>query len=93
MSAIAQTCFESLKVLALMKSNILVAAPSDAKRMVQLIVMYTDRQLAEVTILKAFDFLPSKFPPSQFTKDVLAQFCGYQDYNSFSKEFNGKVLI
>ncbi|MEO3405465.1 hypothetical protein AAFN85_16260 [Mucilaginibacter sp. CAU 1740] len=79
-------CLESLKVLVLVNGNTLLTAPYEAKQLATLIDSRTQHPVAEITILRLFGFVAAKFPPSAYTKDVLAQFCGYSDYAMFCED-------
>jgi len=83
MSVPQDPCFESLKLLVLAKAGILLTSYADAPAAGTLIAASTGQRLSEAAILRAFGYLPAKFPPSGYTKDVLAQYCGYADYAAF----------
>ncbi|MEO3406003.1 hypothetical protein AAFN85_18980 [Mucilaginibacter sp. CAU 1740] len=79
-------CLESLKVLVLVHGNTLLTTPDEASQLALLIDRRTQHLVAEITLLRFFGFVSAKFPPSSYTKDVLAQFCGYRDYVMFCEE-------
>jgi len=78
-----ENCLEALKVLVLTKSSLVTMLPCYTQRIAALVLSQTHQYLSETAILRLYNYLPSRFPPSSFTKDVLAIFCGYNNYASF----------
>ena len=76
-------CLECLKSIVLKKGNMLLTSYNDARDLATIINVYTSHYIAEIAVLRTYGFVTAKFPPSQYTKDVLAKFCGYQDYAKF----------
>ena len=83
-------CLEALKALILAKNAISVMAPQCAQHISHAVFMQTNRQLSATTILRLYNFLPAKFPPSAFTKEVLAIYCGYENYDDFINHYLDK---
>jgi hypothetical protein len=76
-------CLEALKLLVLAKCALTTMTPAHAGHVAASVLALTKHQLSETTILRLYGYLPSKFPPSPFTKDVLAIFCGHTNYAAF----------
>ncbi|AYL99137.1 hypothetical protein [Mucilaginibacter celer] len=82
---------DSLKYLVLIKGNTLLSVSHEAKQLSELITRQTNHQIAEVTILRLYGFMTQKFPPSAFTKNTLAQFCGFENYVAFCEEQESRL--
>ncbi|UOE49393.1 hypothetical protein MTO98_33915 [Mucilaginibacter sp. SMC90] len=76
-------CLEALKLSVLAKCSLTSMTPFHAGHVAASVLSFTKYQLSETTILRLYGYLSSKFPPSRFTKDVLAIFCGYANYPAF----------
>lgn len=76
-------CLEALKLSVLAKCSLRTMMPLHAGYIAASVLSLTKYELSELTILRLYGYLPSKFPPSPFTKDVLAIFCGYANYAAF----------
>ena len=79
---------EVLKSLVLARNAITVMVPQCAQYISHAVFQQTNRQLSEIAILRLFNFSPAKFPPSSYTKDVLANYCGYKDYLNFCQTYD-----
>jgi hypothetical protein len=83
MSAPIDPCLESLKLLVLAKAGTSLVTRSDIALMIAHIAAVTGTWLSETTLLRAYGFLPAKFAPSSYAKDILARYCGYENYAAF----------
>lgn len=77
------SCLEALKLSVLAKCALTTMTPAQAGHVSASVLALTTYELSEKTILRLYGCLPSKFPPSLFTKDVLAMFCGHENYAAF----------
>jgi len=77
---------EVLKGLVLMRNAVNTMVPQLAKPIAYAVFLQTHHELSEVAVLRLFNYLPSKFAPSSFTKDVLAMYCGYENYLDFCEK-------
>jgi hypothetical protein len=82
--------FQLLKKLVLTVSNLSHVAPSDCKKLSELIFQKTKLKLSETTLKRVYGFANSEFKPSQFTIDTLLQYCGYHTWTSFLKDHDQK---
>ncbi|GAA3959523.1 hypothetical protein [Mucilaginibacter dorajii] len=83
--------FQLLKKLVLTVSNLSYVAPSDCKKLSELIFQKTRLKLSETTLKRVYGFANSEFKPSQFTIDTLLQYCGYYTWTSFLKDHDQRV--
>lgn len=81
-----ETCLERLKLLALARSNMTMTLPCHTQHLAAIVSRHTNLHLSETALLRLYHFLPAKFPPSHFTTNVLAIYCGYKDYTAFCAE-------
>jgi hypothetical protein len=83
--------FNELKRLVLETGGYKSVSPSDCKSLSLVIYKKTGHQLSETTLKRVYGFAYSKFKPSQFTLDAMAQYCGfgswvdYCDHNGTNK--------
>lgn len=80
------TYIERLKILVLEKASISEFLPFHSTELAALIFAETQRMLSESTLLRIYDLVPAKFPPSSYTRDALACFCSYDDFAAFVKQ-------
>jgi hypothetical protein len=83
--SVVDNCLEALKNLALKKTGISVMKAHYARHISCAVFKETNYEISEIAILRTFNFLPAKFPPSYYTKDVLALYCGYENYFEFCR--------
>src|ERR1700744_6511008 len=72
--------FDELKQLVLTTGGYKSISPSDCKSLSLLIYKQTNHQLSETTLKRVYGFAYSKFKPSQFTLDAMAQYCGFNGW-------------
>ncbi len=75
--------FDALKQLVLTTGGYKSVSPSDCKALSLLIYRKTNHQLSETTLKRVFGFAFSKFKPSQFTMDTMAQYCGFNGWTDY----------
>lgn len=86
-----QNYFEVLKQEVLYKAQIKNIAPSDCYVLSLKIQEKTQKRISETTLKRIFGFAKTYYNPSTYTCNALAEYCGYESYNSFlsSKEKEG----
>lgn len=77
---------ELLKLLVLLRAGIFFEETYQANELSEIILNSTGKLVAGSTLLQVYEYTPTKLPPSLYTKDVLAMFCGYKDFDDFTKE-------
>ncbi len=87
MSVLAKLNLELLKNEVINLAGLQSITPADCKLISLLINNKTKHCISETTLKRIFGFALSKFQPSLFTLDALAQFCNYNGW----KDFNEKV--
>src|ERR1700743_895909 len=75
--------FDELKQLVLTTGGYKSILPSDCKSLSSLIYRKTNHQLSETTLKRVYGFAYSKFKPSQFTLDAMAQYCGFNGWADY----------
>ena len=75
--------FDELKQLVLTTGGYKSISPSDCKSLSSLIYRKTNHQLSETTLKRVYGFAYSKFKPSQFTLDAMAQYCGFNGWADY----------
>lgn len=75
--------FGELKSLVLATGGYKGVLPSDCKALSSLIYKKTGHQLSETTLKRVYGFAYSKFKPSQFTLDAMAQYCGFGSWADY----------
>lgn len=75
--------FILLKDCVLAKAGIKPLIPSECQRLSALIFSSTRKRVSETTIKRIYGFAISKFNPSPFTLQTLAEYCGYDGWEEF----------
>jgi hypothetical protein len=75
--------FDGLKQLVLTTGGYKSVSPSDCKALSLLIYRKTNHLLSETTLKRVYGFAYSKFKPSQFTLDSMAQYCGFKGWEDY----------
>lgn len=75
--------FILLKECVLAKAAIKQLIPSECQRLSSLIFLATKKRVSETTIKRVYGFAVSKFKPSPFTLQTLAEYCGYEGWEDF----------
>lgn len=75
--------FDSLKSRVLAVGGYKSISPSDCKVLSLLIYKKTNHQLSETTLKRVYGFAYSKFKPSLFTLDAMAQYCDYDGWANY----------
>lgn len=81
--------FDGLKQLVLTTGGYKSLSPSDCKALSLLIYRNTNHQLSETTLKRVYGFAYSKFKPSQFTLDAMAQYCGFNGWADYCENNSG----
>lgn len=76
---------ERLKAQVLSQSNIGNVRPDDCNTIASKIFNDTRMSISGTTLKRVFGFAYSKFKPSLFTMDAMAQYCGYDNWDGFVK--------
>lgn len=74
---------ELLKLLVLIKSNMFFDRSFDPSELSEMLLSDTGRYISDTTLLYLYGYIPSKLPPSLYTKDALASYCGYKSYRAY----------
>jgi hypothetical protein len=74
---------ELLKLLVLIKANMFFDRSFDPSELSEILLAVTGRYISETTLFHLYGFIPSKLPPSIYTKDALAAYCGYESYQAY----------
>jgi len=82
--------FGELKRLVLATGGYKSVSPSDCKTLSSLIYKKTSHQLSETTLKRVYGFAYSKFKPSQFTLDAMAQYCGFGSWADYCSNGTNK---
>ncbi|MGI4751541.1 MAG: hypothetical protein ACRYFB_12985 [Janthinobacterium lividum] len=77
--------FTLLKECVLAKAGIKQLIPSECQKISTLIFSSTKKTVSETTLKRIFGFAVSKFKPSPFTLQALAEYCGYEGWEDFCK--------
>jgi len=80
--------FDELKRLVLTTGGYSNLSPSDCKAISLLIYKKTNHQISETTLKRVYGFAYSKFKPSQFTLDAMAQYCGFGGWADYRENSN-----
>lgn len=75
--------FENLKKQILKIAGFPNLIPANCRTISLLIENKTRQKISETTLKRVFGFAFSKFQPSLFTLDAMAQFCDYRSWNDF----------
>lgn len=80
--------FEILKLQVLYRAEIKHIAPADCYSLSLKIQDKTKKRISETTLKRIFGFAAAYHNPSTYTRNTLAEYCGYNNYESFlsSKE-------
>ena len=78
--------FENLKQQVLNKAGIKTVSPSDCRFLSATISNHTGKQISDTTLKRIFGFTFSKFSPSLYTLNILAEYCGSDGWDTFSKQ-------
>ncbi|MDB5117244.1 MAG: hypothetical protein JWQ79_2736 [Mucilaginibacter sp.] len=78
--------FEALKQNLLVKAGITNILPSECKALSDSIFKKTNKRISETTLKRVYGFAYSKFNPSLFTIDAMAQFCDYLGWTDFCEK-------
>ena len=74
---------EELKSCVLIAAGIANPVPADCKSISALINKKTRQYVSETTLKRIYGFAYSKFKPSLFTVNTMAQFCDFTDWKDF----------
>jgi hypothetical protein len=83
MTTLLPQYYEILKTTVLAASNLAAITPCDCKTISAKIFNKTKQSISETTLKRVYGFAYSKFKPSLFTIDVMAKYCGYQNWEDF----------
>lgn len=83
MKAYLQAYFDKLKTLVLDKAQIKQLVPADCYRLALEIKAATNKSVSETTIKRVFGFASSIHQPSIYTLNALAEYCGFDGWDSF----------
>ncbi|RYE37039.1 MAG: hypothetical protein EOP42_01160 [Sphingobacteriaceae bacterium] len=75
--------FTLLKECVLAKAGIKQLIPSECQKLSTLIFTSTKKTVSETTLKRIYGFAVSKFKPSPFTLQALAEYCGYDGWEAF----------
>jgi len=78
--------FENLKQQVLNKAGIKIISPGDCRFLSATISNHTGKQISDTTLKRIFGFTFSKFSPSLYTLNILAEYCGHDGWDAFSKQ-------
>jgi len=77
---------DTLKQHVLAKAGINVISPGDCRFLSATISHKTGKQISDTTLKRIFGFTFSKFSPSEYTLNILAEYCGYYGWDAFCKQ-------
>lgn len=80
--------FDTLKQQVLAKASIKAVSPSDCRFLSATISKKTGKQISDTTLKRIFGFTLCKFSPSQYTLNILAEYCGYDGWDVFCKQIH-----
>src|SRR5690606_30226411 len=83
MKTYLHTYFDKLKALVLTKATINQIVPADCYRLALEIKDITNKSVSETTLKRVFGFASSAHQPSIYTLNALAQYCGFESWDSF----------
>nr|WP_157536434.1 hypothetical protein [Mucilaginibacter sp. L294] len=86
MTTLLPQYYEILKTTVLAAANLATVTPCDCKAISAKIFNKTKQSISETTLKRVYGFAYSKFKPSLFTIDVMAKYCGYQNWEDFCLE-------
>lgn len=86
MSPYLSNHLEELKNCVLIAAGVKNPIPADCKLISILINKKTRQNISETTLKRIYGFAFSKFRPSLFTMNAMAQFCDYADWDDFYKQ-------
>jgi hypothetical protein len=75
--------FDLLKKELTDKAGMAYITPADCKALSLMLFNKTQKSISETTLKRIFGFAYSKFTPSLFTMNALAEFCGYTGWDAF----------
>ncbi|MBS7563875.1 hypothetical protein KHS38_05615 [Mucilaginibacter sp. Bleaf8] len=74
---------EKLKQQVLTEAGIKVVSPGDCRFLSARISGKTNKQISDTTLKRIYGFTFSKFLPSLYTLNILAEYCGYEGWEKF----------
>ncbi|RYY07941.1 MAG: hypothetical protein EOP43_01725 [Sphingobacteriaceae bacterium] len=80
--------FTLLKECVLAKAGIKQLIPSECQKLSTLIFASTKKTVSETTLKRIYGFALSKFKPSPFTLQALAEYCGSAGWEAFCRQDN-----
>lgn len=81
---------ELLKKQVLINANLSSVSETDIVILTNKIKKVTKKELSKITLCRLYGLKESKFGPSLFALQVLANFCGYESWEKFCEvEFAG----
>lgn len=83
MTVFIYRCFETLKEKVLQQANISMLNTADCSYLSSAILAKTKKSISETTIKRVYGFANSRFKPSAFTLNTLAQYCNYKSWDEF----------
>lgn len=86
MNSLSSAHFQLLKMEVLQNAGIQVITPADCKVISLKISSFTKQVISETTVKRIFGFALSRFNPSKYTTDLLAQYSGYNDWKDFCEQ-------
>src|SRR5690606_37744632 len=86
------TYFDKLKTLVLKKAAINQIVPADCYRLALEIKGTTNKSVSETTLKRVFGFASSIHQPSIYTLNALAQYCGFESWDSFYTDLEQNKL-
>jgi len=85
--------WDSLKQKVLKLSGIGSVEPKDCRLLSILISKETKKNISETTLKRIFGFAASPYTASLYTKNVLAQYCGYADWPGYRAGLADKKVV
>jgi hypothetical protein len=85
--------FQILKDETLQVLGIQGLVPSDCRLISKDILLRTTYQLSETTLKRVYGFANGKFSSSQYTANVLAEYCGYKGWKDFIARQNAAADV
>lgn len=92
MKTYLHTYFDKLKTLVLTKAAINQIVPADCYRLALEIKDITNKSVSETTLKRVFGFASSIHQPSIYTLNALAQYCGFESWDSFYTDLEQNKL-
>lgn len=74
---------EKLKQQVLTEAGIKIVSPGDCRFLSARISGKTNKQISDTTLKRIYGFTFSKFLPSLYTLNILAEYCGYEGWDKF----------